>query len=1088
MEAISSLQPYQKIDFPGTDEKTTFSVFGHEITVLPSTGEHVTGSSKVKLQNMVDYTWEERFYTGQLLAIHMCGKYIAYGIKAPGKPGGVVRVVNRETAERALIKGMEVMVQDIAFAHITTEIILAIVDQAGNLFVYRVEEKQQHQQSTILICELLLHVTEDSDSKLKGPYRVIWCPYLPDDEISSNNEDVSVDCARLVALTRGTKAEVWNVNTVRSLHGSGPVKPGTFDEGYLEITEHTEPIVDAAFSPDGTAIATTSLDGKVKFFQVFVKNEGKPRCLHQWQPHGGKPLSSLFFLDNRKHYSPDTQFWKFAITGANDNSELKLWSCESWTCLQTIHFVPRSTEEIKLKACLDLASRYLLLSDIKRRVLYILQIHKDSEDKYVVVQSISEFPLPYPILSFGIVDAGLRCFKSNSSFSLDDMCNGDGDEGGQVAIVVRMYLVQPKSLQECHIVFQTPKPIDRALVNTIPQDSLLEEYNDELPDLSASNIEAASSGAQELPPANHSSLQLNLMTPDAFNSPVKHDSPAASCADMSHAVTRSEPTYSNTTTLVASPQSPDEPDSKDDTVNNVLLGFASGGSSPSREVQEILSLKEAEFLFQDSDLQQQETEELTPPEGKSENNGWPEIPILRANDVRKNEEERSRSVTTNHDASTGAIAESQIMKTTQQLESTVTQLIHNMNTLVQTVEEQSVEMKELREELRRQNWIHEMDKIVSRNAQQHNTVIEKLLDSVNNHGNEEAIVSGISQSVNNIVSAKLEDIVQTEISNTIVPAILNQLEDLQRQIHIELTQKLSATDHLLKDNISKLVHSNSVMEVLSSSLATCLNTTIADCYREYFSSIAMPKFEKACSAMFTQINDTFSKGTKEYVNILETHTKRITEKNHDQNVQIQALTEVVKANSQQLANELKKAVVSIETNINEAMTKTLRAQTVALEGSVIAAVRSRAVTPAPQVDITVMQTQLLHLVGHGQINTAFQQALTAANLGLLEYLCLNVNPQQVFNQVPCPLEQPVLLSLIQQLASDMNNHTQLKYKYLEDAITNLDMTNPMTREHVAGVISHLQRHLQAFINNNPNNKTTRSMRILLMATHSLLDS
>lgn len=240
--------------------------------------------------------------------------------------------------------------------------------------------------------------------------------------------------------------------------------------------------------------------------------------------------------------------------------------------------------------------------------------------------------------------------------------------------------------------------------------------------------------------------------------------------------------------------------------------------------------------------------------------------------------------------------------------------------------------------------------------------------------------------------------------------------------------------------------------------------------------------------MFNQINDVFSKGTKEYVTVLESHTKRITDKNRDQSVHIQSLAEVVKANSQHLTAELKKAVVSIESNINEAITKTLRAQTAALEGSVIAAVRSRGVTPAPQVDITVMQTQLLQLVNQGQINTAFQQALTAANLGLLEYLCLNVNPQQVFNQVPCPLEQPVLLSLIQQLASDMNNHTQLKYKYLEDAITNLDMTNPMTREHVAGVISHLQRHLQAFINNNPNNKITRSMRVLLMATHSLLDS
>lgn len=32
------------------------------------------------------------------------------------------------------------------------------------------------------------------------------------------------------------------------------------------------------------------------------------------------------------------QFWKYAVTGANKNQELKVWSCESWNCLQTIRW------------------------------------------------------------------------------------------------------------------------------------------------------------------------------------------------------------------------------------------------------------------------------------------------------------------------------------------------------------------------------------------------------------------------------------------------------------------------------------------------------------------------------------------------------------------------------------------------------------------------------------------------------------------------------------------------------------------------------------------------------------------------------
>jgi hypothetical protein len=63
------------------------------------------------------------------------------------------------------------------------------------------------------------------------------------------------------------------------------------------------------------------------------------------------------------------QFWKFAITGAENNSELKIWSCESWTCLQTIRFTPEAGKKnIVLKAGLDLGAGYLLLSDINYKV------------------------------------------------------------------------------------------------------------------------------------------------------------------------------------------------------------------------------------------------------------------------------------------------------------------------------------------------------------------------------------------------------------------------------------------------------------------------------------------------------------------------------------------------------------------------------------------------------------------------------------------------------------------------------------------------------------------------------------------------
>jgi hypothetical protein len=51
----------------------------------------------------------------------------------------------------------------------------------------------------------------------------------------------------------------------------------------------------------------------------------------------------------------------------------------------------------------------------------------------------------------------------------------DGDDESQQfvqAVVVRMYLVQPKSLQECHIAFLPPGAVGDMKLSTLSHDSL----------------------------------------------------------------------------------------------------------------------------------------------------------------------------------------------------------------------------------------------------------------------------------------------------------------------------------------------------------------------------------------------------------------------------------------------------------------------------------------------------------------------------------------------------------------------------------------------------------------------------------------
>ena len=74
----------------------------------------------------------------------------------------MVRVVQKKTDQRVLLKGMKGIVKDLAFSHCLDKIILGIVDEFGNLYVFRILENGSSDE---LQTELLLQI----NSNLKNP-------------------------------------------------------------------------------------------------------------------------------------------------------------------------------------------------------------------------------------------------------------------------------------------------------------------------------------------------------------------------------------------------------------------------------------------------------------------------------------------------------------------------------------------------------------------------------------------------------------------------------------------------------------------------------------------------------------------------------------------------------------------------------------------------------------------------------------------------------------------------------------------------------------------------------------------------------
>ncbi|XP_039765037.1 enhancer of mRNA-decapping protein 4 isoform X2 [Pararge aegeria] len=1130
----------QTISFSEDDETCSSEVYASNVVVTTNPGNHNHGSSKMKLKTMVDYHWQPKFYPGQLLAIHISGNFLAYSIIAPigansgtsKTPNGMVRVVYKPkpgVEQRALIKGMKGEVQDLAFAHIQNQVVLASIDEMGNFYIHEIEVNESGFSVTATA-----EVREDTGVG-GNTHRVVWCPYIPDEDDAPDD-----DVARLLLTTHANQARMWNVRAVEAACGGG----GWVSAGAALHTgagrgagTHGGAVMAAAFSPDGTALATAAADGYVMFAQVYMNNESSPRCLHKWQPHDGKPLSSLFFLDNHKNYLTDVQFWKFAVTGAENNTSIKIWSCKSWSCLQSVSFqAAPGAACLGMNAMLDSSANYLLLSDFSARSLYVLGMARDGEDSMAYCKSISQFLLRYPVLSFCIVDAEEQQGKCESSCNDPFHRNGSGGEadspddfdlnnedgngsagGGGARVRVRLYIVHPTNLQEAELVYEPPAPADRVLPLHDLEELTLEDGEAEAPGaLPSSIIQQQTQQLKNLlmrsqtqpgslmgpRPESPSSLPppLNLMTPDAFSSPGKRedDDPPLSAT----------PDISNKSILSGglNEEVPLGPENK-----------ASGGSSPSREVQEIMGHNDQPF-FTDMEVEDatkqdtsQETEAATETVAPVTDSLVPTGQFFSADLFNSPEKPPPPAKLThaNSDTSWPAISLAQITEanqrkasseksSTQSLSAPLIPLVvpsaPPVSDVVVSVPERYVIDEDTK--LRLQSLEEKLDNLTELMTAQARSLATVRSEMQAPRSLLDESLQRTADTIDTALSAGWERIARVGEAASAAAATAagsgaaRALEPLAHALQHELAAKLSATDRLLRDNIDKLASSKTIMERLSTAIAKSLSEMVRDSFREALFESVVPVMEKAHAQIFRQINHAFQNGTKEFAANTEAAARAAAERGGAAAAaslrsalerHADALAQAAPHNPQVFAAQIKDVVHGVL----EKEVSWWREQTRA------AVQQSRAQSPAhnaPSVADRQMQvSQIQSLMMSGDVNGAFQLALSASDLTLVVAACRAAEPGRVFGP-PCRLKQHVLLSLVQQLAADMAKDTHLKHRYLEEAIMNLDTSNPMTREHLPGVVRELQKQIVAFLGNNSGHALSRQFRMLLMATEALVKS
>uniref|UniRef100_A0A8C0F0D6 Enhancer of mRNA-decapping protein 4 n=1 Tax=Bubo bubo TaxID=30461 RepID=A0A8C0F0D6_BUBBB len=1322
--SLGALQEKQVICLSGDDSSTCVVISAKDVEIVASSDSSITskarGSNKVKIQPVARYDWEQKYYYGNLIAVS--NSYLAYAIRAASNGSAMVRVLSVSTAERTLLKGFTGGVADLAFAHLNSNQ-LACLDEAGNLFVWRLAMDKEKIQE-----EILVNIKRPDNTPLNTSRRIIWCPFIPDD-----NEESGEEGSQTLALLHEDRAEVWDLDIIRTNNSSWPVEVPNIKEGFIVVKGHSTCLSEGALSPDGTVLATASHDGFVKFWQIYIEGQDEPRCLHEWKPHDGRPLSCLLFCDNHKKQDPEVPFWRFLITGADQNRELKMWCTVSWTCLQTVRFSPDIFSSMSilpsLKVCLDLSAEYLILSDVQRKVLYVMELMQNQEEGKAYFSSISEFLLTHPVLSFGI-QAVSRCRlrhtevlpaeEENDNLSVEG-AQGAGAVESAAGVLIKLFCVHTKALQDVQIRFQPLHSPDTS--SSMPSHGSHEEFGEHLysVDLRTEGLgseKGSVHGSQpdlrriaDLPvPADFLSLSNDakpkLMTPDAFMTPstslqqvtgeqhcycqykgcvwilillgtfsrpsedltvspkmqldtsltLSSSSSSLQTSPRSHSVLipglpdkltpkapvpvrlqmllpsfslweveplvvpQASPTRERSPDVISSAStamSQDIPEIASETLQRSFAAAPSGLPAevlePTHHADSMASAASAlhllsprnrhnsEHSHHSLDMPPVEVDRLNAPslletaltqENASSDSvvsqPWPAAPDITretrnsmADSPRDEVEEKHKSSSYHrhsyhllqHDSQDASAEQSDHDDEVASLASTSGGFGAKTSTqrlpvkdwkakaspraspklkrkgkkddgyaglarmqvavgswdwpLMCMLRSQQRELSELRQnqmELLQRLTDHldavqsslmgHMERVIDSQQEQEQRRLDRALTEGQQRNGQlqEHLSQQLSQTLSTAVCNRLERTIREEMKKTVPQCISKSMDPITGQLSNTIAAKLTAVEGTLKESITKLVKSKNLTDTVVRATADTLQGPIQSAYREAFQSVVLPAFEKSCQSMFQQINDTFKQGTQEYIQQLETHLKN--KKVREQEArdpllnQLRQLISTFQSTTEQLASTVAASVhaevqhqlhiivgnmqesilAQVQRVIKGEVSLAMKEQQAAVTSSIVQAMRSAAGTPIPSahLDFQSQQTHILQLLQQGHLNQAFQQALTAADLNLVLYVCETVDTQQVFGQHPCPLSQPVLLSLIQQLSSDLGTRTELKLNYLEEAVMHLDHSDPITRDHMGSVMNQVRQKLFQFLQVEPHNTLSKPARRLMIMLQGLV--
>ena len=328
------------------------------------------------------------------------------------------------------------------------------------------------------------------------------------------------------------------------------------------------------------------------------------------------------------------------------------------------------------------------------------------------------------------------------------------------------------------------------------------------------------------------------------------------------------------------------------------------------------------------------------------------------------------------------------------------------------------------------------------------------------------LTATMAEQIARSVPELLSDVVAQQLAAAVVPAVEHgvalALSPLRQSFGDAIASQASGVSSAMLSQLN-----SQLPGVLSASVeraAAQLRAPIMSAFTATFEDSVVPGFERACQAMYNDLNESFASGSGAAA----------------------AGGAGVAASSAQLS--------AVATQLQQTSAQLARSA---------AAFAGGAGGATPVDPATALETSILALAKEGQYNRAFETAVSSNDVALLTTLCESVDSGAIFVS-PSPITNVVRLCILQQvrrrcvlctapraaprrdalqplprshrprlllrctpvpaalqLASDLTTSTITKVAWMQQLVLSLDRNDPQIAEHIGGIMEHVMASLVA---------------------------